>query len=291
MSQFERVKIIAVLWLVLMLASESHADQNGDKKSAVDISGFPDATNTGPPAGLTLKPSGPLVINTPGAVIEALDISGDVIIKASNVTLQNSRIKSNGFYVVRIEKGLTGVIVQNCEIDNQAAGGAGITGQGKFIANNIHGAADGINIWGDDTVIQDNYIHDMAGPPSAHFDSIQADGAFKNLTIEHNTVINEHGQTSTIMLDNYWGPIDNVKINNNLLVGGGYTVYLAEVGKGQPGGGPVTNIAFTNNVLVKGYYGYWDIRAELGNKPIVSGNVDKVTGVKLRAPPALARQQ
>ncbi len=145
-------------------------------------------------------------------------------------------------------------------------------------------------MWGDDTVIQDNYIHDMAGPPTAHFDSIQADGNFQNLTIEHNTLINEHGQTSTIMLDNYWGPIDNVKINNNLLMGGGYTVYLAEVAKGQPGGGPMTNVSFTNNILVKGYYGYWDIRTELGNKPIVSGNVNKLTGAKLQAPRALVRQ-
>ncbi len=49
------------------------------------------------------------------------------------------------------------------------------------------------------------------------------------------------------MLDNYWGPIDQVKIDNNLLVGGGYTVYLDEVAQGQPGGGPVTNVSFTNN--------------------------------------------
>ncbi len=88
---------------------------------------------------------------------------------------------------------------------------------------------------GDDTIIQDNYIHGMEGPPSAHFDSIQADGAFKNLTIEHSTVINEHGQTSTHHAGSItWGPIDNVKINNNLLIGGGYTVYLAEVVKASP---------------------------------------------------------
>lgn len=282
MAYFERVKVIAVLWLVLTFARDGHADQNRDRKFAVDIPGFPDATNTGPPAGLKLKPSGPLVIITPGTVVQALDISGDVVIKASNVTLLNSKVRSGGFYVVRIEKGLTGVIVQNCEIDNQGAGGTGITGQGKFIANNIHGAADGINVWGDDTVIQDNYIHGMAGPPSAHFDSIQADGAFKNLTIEHNTVINEHGQTSAIMLDNYWGPIDNVKIRNNLLIGGGYTVYINESAQGTSGpAGPVTNVSFTDNVLLKGYYGYLDLRTQLGAKPVIRGNVDKITRAKL----------
>jgi hypothetical protein len=280
MAYFERVKI-AVLWLVLTFAIESSADQSREKV-AVDVAGFPDATNTGTPAGLMLKPVGPLVINTPAVIIQGLDISGGVVIKAPNVILLNSKVTSGGFYVVRIEKGLTGVVIQNCEIDNQGAGRVGISGQGKFIANNIHGAADGINVWGDDTVIQDNYVHGMAGPSSAHFDSIQADGAFKNLIIEHNTIINDHGQTSTIMLDNYWGPIDNVKINNNLLVGGGYTVYINESAKGTAGpAGPVTNVSFTDNVLVKGHWGYLDIRSELGNKPIVSGNVDKITGAKL----------
>lgn len=282
MAYLERIKIVVVLWVVLTFVSDTYADPGSDGKFAVNVPGFPDATNTGPPSGLTLKPSGPLVIDTPGSVIQGLDISGNVVIKASNVTLLNSRIRSTDYYVVRIEKGLKGVVVQNCEIDNQGAGGTGATGQGKFIANNIHGAADGINVWDDDTLIQDNYIHGMAGPPSAHFDSIQADGAFKNLTIEHNTVINEHGQTSAIMLDNYWGPIDNVKINNNLLIGGGYTVYINESAKGTAGQpGPVTNVSFTNNILVKGYYGYLDLRTQLGNKPVISGNVDKLTGALL----------
>lgn len=291
MVYFDIARVVIVLWLHLMFLSEAHADQNRDVRFSVDGLGFPDASNTGPAAGLTLKPSGPLVISTPGTVIQNLEITGDVVIKAPEVKLLNSKVRSGNYYVVRIEKGLTGVVVQNCEIDNLGAGGTGITGQGKFIANNIHGAVDGINVWGDDTLIQGNYIHNMAGPPKAHFDSIQADGGFKNLTIVHNTVINEHGQTSAIMLDNYWGPIDNVKIDNNLLVGGGYTVYLAEVAKGQAPGGPVTNVSFTNNVLGKGYYGYWDIRTELGNKPIVSGNLDKVSGAKLRAPKSLVREQ
>jgi hypothetical protein len=80
------------------------------------------------------------------------------------------------------------------------------------------------------------------------------------------------------MLDNYWGPINNVTINDNFMAGGGYTVYIAEVAKGQAGGGRVTNVSFTNNVLVKGYWGYWNIRAELGDNPVLYGNLDKKTG-------------
>ncbi len=224
--------------------------------------------------GVTLKSSGPLVITTPGAVISGLDISGGVIIKAPNVTLINCKISSSGYNVVLIDKGLTGVTVQNCTIDAQGGGGQGIAGQGNFIANNIYGAADGIDVRGDNTLIQDNYIHGMSGSSASHFDGIQADGGFSNLTIDHNTVINEKGQTSAIMLDNYWGPIANVKINNNLLVGGGYTVYMAEMGSGQPGGGPVTNVSFTNNHVGSGSYGEYYLRSDLGHKQTMTGNVD-----------------
>jgi hypothetical protein len=49
---------------------------------AIDTSGFPDFINTGVPAGVTLTPSGGMVINTSRAVIEGLDIRGQVTINA-----------------------------------------------------------------------------------------------------------------------------------------------------------------------------------------------------------------
>ena len=54
------------------------------------LSKWPDATNTGVPAGTTLTPHvGDLTISTPGAVVSGLDITGSVLITASNVTLVN----------------------------------------------------------------------------------------------------------------------------------------------------------------------------------------------------------
>jgi Right handed beta helix region len=249
-----------------------------DDKPQKDARVFPDASNTGVKAGVTLSSSGPLVINTPGAVIQGVNVSGEVIVNAPNVTLLNCKITNHSYYTLLINKGITGVTVKNCDIDDLGAGGSGIAGQGTFIANNIRGCVDGIDVRGDNTIIRDNYIHDMAGPEGSHFDSIQADGKFSNLLIEHNTVVNEKGQTSAVMLDNYWGPINQVSIHDNLLIGGGYTVYIGEVAKGQAGGGRVTNVSFTNNLLVKGYYGYWNIRSELGDEPVVFGNLDQKTG-------------
>ena len=43
--------------------------------------------------------------------------------------------------------------------------------------------------------------------------------------ISHNTIINNHTSTSAIMIDNGFGPISDIKVDGNLLIGGGYTVY------------------------------------------------------------------
>ena len=246
-----------------------------------DLSGFPDASTTGVAKDIALKPAAGFTIGTPGTIIEGLDISGPVVITASKVTLRNCKVTAADHNVVLIKPEAADATVENCEIDNRGSGGQGIAGHGVFLRNNIHDCADGIDVRGDDTIIQDNFIHQMRGTSQSHFDGIQADGNFSNLTIVHNTVINEQNQTSALMLDNYWGPIDRVIIDNNLLIGGGYTVYINEVAKGQPGGGPVTNVSFTNNRLGRGYWGLLDLRTELGNRPIIKGNVDARTGAAL----------
>ncbi|MCK1607130.1 right-handed parallel beta-helix repeat-containing protein [Bradyrhizobium sp. 166] len=267
----------------LLLSSYSQAETVTLRGRTIDLTGFPNATDTGVPPGTILKESDGFVARTSGAVIEGLDIKGGVVIDAPNVTLRNCRITYDGFYVVLIKGGVTGTVIQNCEIDNLGSGGQCIAGQGSFLRNNIRNCADGIAVGGNNTVIEENYIHDMRGTSASHFDGIQADGNFSHLTIRRNTIINENTQTSAVMVDNYAGPIDDVLIENNLLIGGGYTVYINEVAKGQLGGGPVTNVTFINNQLVRGHWGSLDLRTELGNMPTISGNIDKITGAAIPA--------
>lgn len=237
------------------------------------IDGFPDATTTGAPPGLTLTRSDGLVIDTPSAVIDKLDIRGSVIIDAKNVTLRNCKVTAQSYVVILIKPGVTGAVIQNCEISNQGAGGTGIAGQGLFAGNNIHDCVDGIDVRGSDTTIEGNYIHNMNGPSDSHYDGIQADGGFTNLKILRNTVVNQKEQTSAIMLSNYWGPVRNVMIDGNLLIGGGYTVYIGEVARGQAKGGPLVNVIFTNNRLGPGVWGHLDLRTELGASPVIAGNI------------------
>src|SRR5262245_15652634 len=113
--------------------------------------GFPNSTNTGVPSGVTLTPySGTLVINTTGAVISGLDITGGVIINAPNVTLTNCRITGTGFWTVYVTG--TGAKIQDCEIRG-STGNSGTKGiffdnadGGSVIRCNIHDAEDGVYV-------------------------------------------------------------------------------------------------------------------------------------------------
>ncbi|WP_247526373.1 Ig-like domain-containing protein [Bradyrhizobium sp. 199] len=220
---------------------------------------------------MTLTPYfGDLVINTAGAVISGLDIHGSVFINAPNVTLENCKVTTDAFYAVRVATGVTGAVVQHNEINGVGSGNDGdygIMGQGKFIANNIYNVENGIGVDGGNTLIQDNYIHDMIASGSPHYDGISIDGKNFDITIRHNTVINDHTQTAAIMIDNYFGPVSNVVVDNNLLYGGGYNIYSSS----QFDGGSVTGVVVTNNHMGGGY---WGPTAFTGNSPVYTGNVD-----------------
>jgi hypothetical protein len=235
---------------------------------------WPNATNTGVRANVKLTPSGDVVADLAGATISGLDIEGRVYIKAPNVTLIDSRVTSASFYIVRIEPGITGTVIKNCEINGVGSGNDGsygIVGQGTFVANNIYNVENGIGVSGSDTLIQDNYIHDLLASGSPHYDGISIDGGNVNIVIRHNTVINMHTQTSAVMIDNYFGPISNIEVDGNLLMGGGYTVYSSA----QFNGGSVEGVSFTKNRMGRGKWGYSSI---VKNVPVWRENVDNVTG-------------
>ena len=84
----------------------------------VDPPLYPNATNTGVPAGVTLKPSGSLTLSTPGQVVSGLDITGSVFIDASNVTLENCLINGvpSDYFSVKVAAGLTRVVIQNMKL-------------------------------------------------------------------------------------------------------------------------------------------------------------------------------
>lgn len=241
---------------------------------------YPDATNTGVPAGMMLNPhSGDLVVTTAGAVISGLDITGSVIIAAPNVTIENCKITSTEYAAVNVNTGVTGTVVQNCTINGLGAGpqgSDGIAGAGTFLNNNIYGVENGINVEGSNTVIKGNYIHDLnaSGGSAGHYDGIQVQGGFNNVTISQNTVLGR--DTSCIIIQNAFGPMDNIVVDRNLLDGqnsAAATIYVEEKAGYS---GQITNVQVTNNVLGKGYW-YWD--SVVNTDPVWTNNVDLATGM------------
>ena len=156
---------------------------------------YPTAANAGVPSGITLTPSGDIIVTRAGTVLNGLDIKGMVIIRADNVTVQNSRISSDEYAGVKVERGFKGASVINSDIDGMGstAGSYGIMGNGTFVGNDIRGFENGINLTGGSSTIRGNYIHGLKAPGSPHYDGIQIQGGQNGVLIENNTIIVDHG--------------------------------------------------------------------------------------------------
>ena len=72
----------------------SSATDNDESNIVTPPTGFPSASSTGVPSGTTLTPGGGLTINAAGAVVDGREITGAVVVNAPNVTIRNSRIRS-----------------------------------------------------------------------------------------------------------------------------------------------------------------------------------------------------
>lgn len=234
---------------------------------------WPDATNTGVPAGTTLTASGSINATTVGQIVEGKNVTGKIEVSANNVTVRKCKVKLAADYCVDINPGVTGTRVEDCELDGSGIGGAhGINGSGTFLRNNIHHIENGIADPGTGTIIQDNYIHDFNSAGAPHYDGIQIDGGANNVLIEHNTIILNQGQTAAVMIDNWAGGNNAVNVNNNLLGGGSYTCYA----DGRFNNSSMTNLRYTNNRIRPGQFGAFFISGAPGI--VITGNVNDFTG-------------
>ena len=101
-----------------------------------------------------------------------------------------------------------------------------------------------------------------------HYDGFQSDGG-NNIVIRHNVIRVPCGQTSAILMSTNTSPIGNVTVEDNLMAGGGYTLYC-DAGANLFG----TN-KFTSNRFAKTYFprsGYWGPTTGCEPYP-TSGNV------------------
>ena len=236
--------------------------------------GFPDATDTGVPRGTALRmvpgqvSSGPgwyynaqaggVVVTASGTVLSGLYIPCDLIIDASDVTVQDVQVVTGGYFGISLRH-TAGVTIENSTISGQNL----TSGRINSAIDDIYGDSTGIVIENDNIshfrtgvqistgLIAGNYIHDPGYIRGDHTNGIYVAGTTEPLTIYGNTIFNDLGQTDDISLDASTSGQDvaNKIVVDNMLVGGGYSIY---------GGGArndrTSNIVIENNEFGQLYY-------------------------------------
>jgi hypothetical protein len=227
---------------------------------------FPDATNTGVPSGTSLTPhSGDLTVSTNGATVNALDVSGTIIVTGHGVTIQNSEAKGIETSGSTAENPANPpMIVQDVNIVcDDTDGSTGVRWANyEVYRTEMVGCENGIYL-DNDAILEDSYIHSMhqcddsaCTEPDAHTDGVQGDIG-DNTTIRHNNIsaVNmpcDPGDgscngTSAININNNGSnpASDNVLIINNLLAGGANTLYCPVT---EPSTFTVTDNSFNTEV-------------------------------------------
>jgi hypothetical protein len=243
--------------------------------------GYPDATNTGVPAGTTLKSvpsqvsSGPgwsynaatkaVVVNVNGTVLSGLYIPSNLTISASNVTVKNVQVVTGGTFGISLTH-TTGVTIENSTISGQNA----TTGRVDSAIKDVYGDSTGMVIKANNIshfrtamqlsngLVDGNYIHDPGYIAGDHTNGVVSTGGTKTLVIQNNTIFNSIGQTDAVTVNAATSgvPVANATIQNNFIAGGGYAIY------GGTGSGNTTS-----NIVIKGNrFGqiYWLFREFCG---------------------------
>ena len=216
--------------------------------------GFPDATNTGPRvASLRSVPSqvssgpgwswshGGVEISGAGTVFAGYAVAGTVDVTASHVTVKDDKITATGDSFGVAIRHASGTTIKDCDISSPSAG----DGRLMVAVKDIYGDASGTkvtgnNIWHTSTGVQigpgssrATTSTTWATPAGDHINGTTSNGSTTALGDRAQHGVQLLGQTDAISLFEDFGVEANVMISNNLVAGGGYTIY-----GGQNPGGP-----------------------------------------------------
>jgi hypothetical protein len=271
---------------------------------APHLCGFPDRTTTGVPPGTALEsvpdqvssgpgwyydPRGWVEVTGNGAVLSGLYIPYNVDISASDVTLEDDDIVTDGPFGVSL-RNTSGATIENSTVRGQDSG----DGRVDAAISDVYGDSTGTVVMGDNIsdfriavqlenggLVEGNYIHHPGYIDGDHTDGIMAGGSTVPTTIEDNTVFINLGQTDAISL-NASGPgqeVANQTVEDNLIAGGAYSIYC-----GAGNDDPTSNIVIENNRFGQQYFsqiGQYGPDADFdptGPGNIWSGNIGDITG-------------
>ena len=214
-------------------------------------SGFPGVGSSGVPAGVVLRPSGPLVITTANQVVDGLDISGTVEVRASGVVIRNSRIRGTGSYGLYVRSG--SVTLSDSEISGGFENAIGYHNWTAIRVNIFGVGGDGVKL-GSNTRLEDSWLHDFKPFSGAHADGAQLQAGETNIIVRHNTIdlSTTANANAALFIAPDLGPSSPgpLTIENNYLNGGNYTTFIADGNNGQY---YLSNITLRNNTFGRNY--------------------------------------
>ena len=277
--------------------------------------GYPDATNTGVPSSMTLKTVGTgtgqvssgtgwtfnstgdwVAVTGNGATLSGLNIPYGVVISANNVTLNDDNIAAGGPNSIAVSlRNTAGATIENTTIAGLDTGANRVMTGIKDVFSNSTGLVvnhDNISMFEtgvqvESGLIENNYIHNPGYTTGDHTNGVMSNGGSVPLTITHNTIFNSLGQTDCVGLFEDFSAQANRTVTNNLLAGGGYSIYG---GNTKAANGPTSNIVITGNVIATNYYSTGGAFGPVvyynssGTGNVFSGNTWDTTGVAIPAP-------
>lgn len=221
---------------------------------------FPDAQSTGSKDGSVLirRPGG--IVDTPNTVIENAFVEGQLDVRASNVTIRNSKIVSTSLYGIKIDDNALNTVIEDVDVIGEQ-GYIGVAGAGYHATRlDVRGFEDGF-LCGSNSTIEYTYVHSLAVGPTTHNDAIAIESG-SQIVIRGNNLDWDREQTSALNVatDYRGGTISNVTVEGNRFAGGTYSLYIR-----RSGGGPVAQIIVRNNTWVRNsaVYGPYSIDTQI----------------------------
>ncbi len=302
-----RMGISAFVMIAFLVAHSGSATAMANCAVNPSSCGFPDKTNTGArkvsafkriPQDIKKGPGwywdsrGWIVINKNGTTFSNFIIDTDLSVEADNVVIHDVIITSNGLFGIALRHA-DNVRIERCTIGPPLSKTRLTIGIKDVYGDALGAVVTQNHIFNTSTAIQmeqglitDNYITDMGYLAGDHINGILSTGSKKLLEIRHNTIFNRFSQTDAIGLFEDFDVQANRVVDNNLIAGGGYTLYAGQ----NPGGPRTYNIKVTNNrfaVNLYGKAGYWGpatAHNKYGSGNIWSNNVWDYNNAVVPAP-------
>ncbi len=266
------IPLLAALVVLGFAACEPHPDTD-----PVTGNVRPDASNTGwRHTGVQLTPyTGPMTITRDGTVIDGKDIRGQLNIRADDVTITRSRIRSGGSYAVHmpVGNGHRNLVITHSELDGQgnANNDSAVSSHDyTVLASDIHGWVDGFKADAKVNLVN-NWIHEFAIGGGTHNDAIQISGRGDILVqgnrIDARSQRESGNMNASVYTNNDYGiRPDNVVVRGNWINAGGWFIRIE-----------ATNFVLENNRFSR-WYSWGVVTATPQSSWSHSGNVWHDTG-------------